>query len=286
MSATSSAYSSRSATGSSGARPHCKAGRAPRAETRARRRHASRASERGPPRSGPRRASLGVRAQLAEPHVVGVRIEDDDLQVGLEQRLLEHDAERVGLAGARLAAEEGVPPEPARVEGERDAGREQQLPDLRAGLAAEPRSGRVARTSSGVAGRTVASWNGQPSPSRTTPSPSAPRITTWARLAAPPASATASSGPLGPGDLEGHDLAEPAVVALLEHDVRARLQLESVQRRLIARSGARRPTSRAEGSLPRAAGGRPGSDRGSPASRPAARSRTHPIHPCPLTHAA
>ena len=40
-------------------------------------------------------------------------------------------------------------------------------------------------------------------------------------------------GPRVPADLEGHDLAEPAVGALLEHDVRARLQQQSVERRLI-----------------------------------------------------
>jgi len=36
-------------------------------------------------------------------------------------------------------------------------------------------------------------------------------------------------GPLVPAHLELHDLAEPAVGTLLEHDVRARLQLKSVE---------------------------------------------------------
>ena len=40
-------------------------------------------------------------------------------------------------------------------------------------------------------------------------------------------------GPLVPAHLEGHDLAEPTLGALLEHDVRAGLQLQSVEGRLI-----------------------------------------------------
>ena len=86
---------------------------------------------------GPRVAvsvvAVGIRPQLPEPGEVGVRIEDDDLQVSVQQQLLEHDAERVGLARARLAAEEGVPPESAGIERERHAGRKQQLPDLEPG---------------------------------------------------------------------------------------------------------------------------------------------------------
>ena len=125
-----------------------------------------------------------------------------------------------------------MPPETTRVEGERDAGREQQLPDLEPGSPGAVCS-RWSRTSSGVAGRTVASWNDEPSPSRTRPSPSAPRITTWARLCGSTGVGRGEVGSLVPADVEGHDLAEPAVGALLEHDVRAGLQLEAVQRRLI-----------------------------------------------------
>ena len=106
----------------------------------------SSASRSARPSSGPThgqracgpRVAVGVLAvrvgpQLPEPGEVGVRIEDDDLQISLQQQLLEHDAERVGLAGARLTAEEGVPPESAGIERERHAGCKQQLPDLEPG---------------------------------------------------------------------------------------------------------------------------------------------------------
>ena len=41
-----------------------------------------------------------VRPHLPKPREVGIRVEHDEPQVGLEQQLLEHDAERVRLAGA------------------------------------------------------------------------------------------------------------------------------------------------------------------------------------------
>jgi hypothetical protein len=55
-------------------------------------------------------------ARLAQPDVIRVRVEHDEPEVGATQDLLEQDARRVGLARARLSAEERVPGEPARVE--------------------------------------------------------------------------------------------------------------------------------------------------------------------------
>ena len=55
-----------------------------------------------------------VGVELAEPHEVGVRVEDHDGQCGVRHDLLEHDAERVGLARAALPAPEGVAVEPSR----------------------------------------------------------------------------------------------------------------------------------------------------------------------------
>ena len=116
-----------------------------------------------------------------EPDVVRVRVEHDDPQARLHQELLEQHAERVGLAGAGLAAQEGVPAE-ARRRRARTA-RPARAPARRP--SSEARSGCVrssqAATSSGRAGRTVASWNGRPSPSSTAPSPRPTRIRTCGR---------------------------------------------------------------------------------------------------------
>ena len=80
------------------------------------------------------------------------------------------------------------------------------------------RAGRVrssqAPTSSGLAGRTVASWNGAPSPSSTTPSPRPKRIAP----AAGPAP-VASSLP----QLEREHLPQPSAAVALEHHVAAGL---------------------------------------------------------------
>ena len=173
-----------------------------------------------------------VRPQLAEPREVGVGIEHDDPQVGLEQELLEHDAERIGLAGARLAAEKRVPPEAAGVECERYARGEHQLPDLEPG---SPRGGLL---------EVDADLVGRRRPHRGV-------VERRAVAAQDPALALGAADhdlrpvcelaavgrvelePLLPADAERDDLAEPALGALLERDVRARLQRETVQRRLI-----------------------------------------------------
>ena len=115
--------------------------------------------------SASRAVALGRRlvdavAHARQPDEVGVRVEDDDPQVGLEQQPLEHDAERVGLAGAGLPAQERVAVEAAGVERARHAGRQRSSP-----TSSRARRGAVARsqaaTSSGVGGRISASWNGR-----------------------------------------------------------------------------------------------------------------------------
>ena len=57
-----------------------------------------------------------LRPGLAQPHEVGVRVEHDHAQVGVQQELLEDDAERVRLARAALAAQERVPAEALRAQ--------------------------------------------------------------------------------------------------------------------------------------------------------------------------
>jgi hypothetical protein len=66
-------------------------------------------------------------ADVGEADEVGVGVEDDEAQAGLEQQPLDQDAECVGLAGAGLPAEEGVAVEPAGVQPECDGGRQAQL---------------------------------------------------------------------------------------------------------------------------------------------------------------
>ena len=67
---------------------------------------------------------------LAEPDEVRVRIEDDQPQRRLQQKLLEDRAEGVRLPGAGLPAEERVPVEPAGVEPEAHARTEGELTDV------------------------------------------------------------------------------------------------------------------------------------------------------------
>ena len=164
-----------------------------------------------------------VRPQLTEPREVGVRVEHDDLQIGLEQQPLEHDAERVRLAGARLATEKRVTGETTRIEGERHAGRQQQLPDLEPGSSRRGLLEVVAdlvgrrRPHSGVVERRAV-------PAQHTALPL--RAANHDLRAVCPLAGVGRSelGPLVPAHLEGHDLAESALGALLEHDVRAGLQ--------------------------------------------------------------
>ncbi len=116
----------------------------------------------------------GVGVELAEPHEVGVRVEDHDRQRGVRHDLLEHDAERVGLARAALPAPERVAVEPSR----------QQLR-----RAARHRSGscrpRAARPSSRAAPRW---WRRRP------PRPCRPRTDGCGRCRADPRRARRSGG--------------------------------------------------------------------------------------------
>ena len=79
---------------------------------------------------------VGIRAQLAQADEVGVRIEHDHPQVRLDQQPLQDDAERVGLARSRLAAQEGVPAEAPGVGQARHPGGQGQVaqPQHRVGL--------------------------------------------------------------------------------------------------------------------------------------------------------
>ena len=77
--------------------------------------------------------ALVVDPRLTEAHVVRVRVEHDDPQVGLHQQALEQHAEGVGLARARLATQEGVAAEAVGIEPERHAAGERELPHVELG---------------------------------------------------------------------------------------------------------------------------------------------------------
>src|SRR5439155_3330626 len=61
--------------------------------------HADPCGAAGPARRG---SFLDARPRIGQPDAVGVRIEHDDAEVGLQQQLLEDDAEAVRLARAGL----------------------------------------------------------------------------------------------------------------------------------------------------------------------------------------
>ena len=65
-----------------------------------------------------RNVAVHALAKRADADEVGVRIEDDDPERGLEEELFEHGAERVALSRPRLPAEERVPVEADRIEEE------------------------------------------------------------------------------------------------------------------------------------------------------------------------
>ncbi len=75
------------------------------------------------------RRGIGIGPALGQVNVVRVGIENHHAQTRLRQEALEQDAERVGLAGAGLPAQKGVPAESACVELERHAGRKRELAD-------------------------------------------------------------------------------------------------------------------------------------------------------------
>ena len=174
--------------------------------------------------------SVSLGPLLAEPDVVGVGIEDDQTEVGLDEEPLQHEAERVGLSGARLATEECVAVEPARIERRWHARRQQELTD---------RQRRPRRANRREPGRDVRGI----------------RRACQCIVKRPPVAfednSLASNGPkCHPGaqldafvaarhlrtvdacQLERYHLAEPSTVVALEHDVAADLQLQPVQRSL------------------------------------------------------
>src|SRR4051812_44953325 len=79
--------------------------------------------------------NVAVHAVAKRPDAdeIGVRIEDDDPERGLEEELLEDGAERVALPRAGLPAEERVPVEAARVEEEAHSVLVGELADVEAG---------------------------------------------------------------------------------------------------------------------------------------------------------
>ena len=92
---------------------------------------------RGAAHDDPRRGlSVAVREplvdalpQLGKADEVGVRVEHDDPERRLQQEPFEDRPERVGLAGAGLPAEEGMPVEATGRERERNALDQRQLAD-------------------------------------------------------------------------------------------------------------------------------------------------------------
>ena len=167
---------------------------------------------------------------LAEPDVVGVRVEDDEAKVGLHEQPFQHQPERVRLPGARLAAQERVPVEAAGVERRRHAGLEQELADRQRrsrrpnrrqplghlGGLGGTRERIVERLAVAVEDDALAADRAQHHPSSQLQRPVAAR----------------DLGAIDSSQLERHDLAEPASVIGLEHDVPADLELEPVQRGL------------------------------------------------------
>ena len=262
VSAASSAYSSRSATGSSGAPPPASPARAPPSAVRGRRRPAARPASGSPRSSGPRQrcprpaaAARAARSRSSGSSTTmrrSVSSSSCSSTTPSEYVLPEPDwpQRKVWRPKPPASSENGTP------------GGEQQLADLEPG---SPRSGLLEVGADLLGGRRahVASWNGEPSPLRTSPSPSAPRITTWARCATSPR-LRRGPGPCCSADAERHDLAEPPLGALLERDIRARLQTRVRAEMPGRRTGARRPRSRAGGFPPRVAAARRDSGRGFP----------------------
>ena len=162
---------------------------------------------------------VGTLAGVAQADIVGVRVEDNDAQARLHQEALEQDAERVGLAGARLAAEEGVAAETGGVEGEWDAPRERELADIEGGAlgpcALEPGAHLVGQRRAGervVEGPAVALQDDALAAAEPDPHLRKPR-----------------AGGILAVHGEREDLAEAGRAAGVEGHVAARLEVESVQ---------------------------------------------------------
>ena len=98
--------------------------------------------------------SVSLGPLLAEPDVVGVGIEDDQTEVGLDEEPLQHEAERGGISSP-TGPEECVTVEPAPIERRWHARRQQKLTDRQ--LALEDSNVASQATSAGSAGRVSAS---------------------------------------------------------------------------------------------------------------------------------
>ena len=201
-----------------------------------------------PPRSKRSAASASAPlARSAEAHVVGVRVEHHDPQVGLHQeaaragrrasRSCPSPTDRTGTCGGRSR--------PRR--GERDAAGQRQLADLQRRALGRGPLEPGARPRPAAPGARGASWKGRPSPSSTTPSPLPTRITHLRAVGA---------GRVLAAHLQRQHLAQAGLAAPSSVDVAARLELEAVQRGLEAEPACRRPRWRAEAPPSRAPPGR------------------------------
>ena len=118
-----------------------------------------------------RNVAVHAVAKRADADEVGVRVEDDDPERRLEEKLLEHRAERVALPGAGLPAEERVPVEAARVEEEAHSVLGGELADVeRRPLWPRPLP-TMPPTRASSARAIATSWNGATPPSRSIPWP-------------------------------------------------------------------------------------------------------------------
>ncbi len=174
------------------------------------------------------RLGVGAGPGLGQADVVGVRVQHHDAQARLHQEALEQDAERVGLAGARLPAQERVAAEAGRVEGERDAAGERELADVQGrALGArtlEPGAHLVRQRGAreGVMEGPAVAVEDDPL-AAADPDP---------HLRQPGAGCVLAA------HLERQDLAQAGRAAGVERHVAARLEVEAVQGRLEAEAGA------------------------------------------------
>ena len=184
---------------------------------------------------------IGVGPRFAEADEVGVRVDHDHAQLGLEQELLEHDAERVRLARAGLSAEERVPVETGGVDPRRhrlvtarEHGADHELGGvaLRAATAPRPRSRsrpRPARRRTGRRRRRAR----RRFPRRRAPAraPGVQRPVAGEALAV---ERGADLGPVARHELLRDHLAEPAHVAVDERDEAAGRRHGAPDRELVA----------------------------------------------------
>ncbi len=112
-----------------------------------------------------RNLGVGIVARLSQPDVIGVRIEHDEPEPGLSHDLLQQHSRRVGLARARLSAEEGVSSESFRVEAGMNLGRMDERADVQAvGIETRlPPTSATASAGAGAIGASLKPWTAAPS---------------------------------------------------------------------------------------------------------------------------